>query len=241
MHSTAYDEDVAAVYDILLAAEGKDYLAEALQLVELIDQRRPGSASLFDVACGTGEHLRWLAPYFEVFGAEPSAPMADRARAKVPGVDILDHSMAALSPGRSFDVVTCLFSAVGHLATTAELDDAVARMAKCLNAGGLLLVEPWIFPEKWTARASAIAATVDGMAIARVARCSRDGEWSEVIEQWIVARNDVIDAPVTNVHRMRLFEFADYTGAFERAGLRVEFDEVGLCGRGLLIGTNTRR
>ena len=41
-------------------------------------------------------------------------------------------------------------------------------------------------------------------------------------------------------HRMGLFETAELQAAFEAAGFEVEFDEEGLMGRGLLIGTRPR-
>lgn len=41
-------------------ATGKDYAAEATGLHELIQARRPGAASLLDVACGTWAHLTHL-------------------------------------------------------------------------------------------------------------------------------------------------------------------------------------
>ena len=49
--------------------------------------------------------------------------------------------------------MTCLFSAVAYVRTVERLDDAVARMATHLEPGGLLLVEPWLSPDRYWDRA----------------------------------------------------------------------------------------
>ena len=54
------------VYDALYEADGKDYAAESDVLHQLVQERRPGSRALLDVACGTGAHLRCLADRYDV-------------------------------------------------------------------------------------------------------------------------------------------------------------------------------
>jgi SAM-dependent methyltransferase len=48
---------------------------------------------------------------------------------------------------RSFDAVVCLFSSIGSLTSTEELDEAVGAMSRHLNPGGVLIVDGWIRPD----------------------------------------------------------------------------------------------
>src|SRR3954467_1553959 len=109
-----YDEPFADLYDdVYLGGVGKDYAAEATELTALIRGRTPGAASLLDVACGSGEHLRHLRESFAVTGVELSDAMARRAEAKLPGVSVHRADLRDFDLGTTFDAVTCLFSAIG--------------------------------------------------------------------------------------------------------------------------------
>jgi ubiquinone/menaquinone biosynthesis C-methylase UbiE len=69
----------ARVYDLLYEAAGKSYDVEADQLHALIQSRRPGAASLLDVACGTGAHLLRLRRHYDVVGVDLAPARSDRA------------------------------------------------------------------------------------------------------------------------------------------------------------------
>ena len=58
----------AEIYDTVYSF--KDYAAEAERVNELIQSRRPGAASLLDVACGTGKHLEQLRRWYAVEGVD---------------------------------------------------------------------------------------------------------------------------------------------------------------------------
>lgn len=57
--------------------------------------------------------------------------------------------MRTFDLGRTFDAITCLFSAIGHAGSVEGLEAAVYTMARHLNPGGVLLVEPWLSPQVW--------------------------------------------------------------------------------------------
>src|SRR5207302_1516830 len=114
------------LYDLVYAAAGKDYAAEAAQAAALIRERAPAALTLLDVACGTGEHLRHLAGSFAVEGVDADPAMLAEAHRKLPQTPLHEGDMRTLQLGRRFDAVTCLFSSVGYLRTAGELDAAVA-------------------------------------------------------------------------------------------------------------------
>ena len=139
------------LYDALYAY--KDYEGEAARIVEIVDARFAGAASLLDVACGTGKHLEILRGTYRVEGADIDRGLLEIARDRVPDVPLHLADMRDLGLQGRFDVITCLFSAIGHLKDTDELDAAIASMAAHLTPRGILLVEPWIEPDRWLARA----------------------------------------------------------------------------------------
>src|SRR5436309_7679109 len=164
-------ERSARVYDLLYAF--KDYDAESRDLVSLIRERDAGAASLLDVACGTGKHLELLRSTFhDVAGVDLDAGLLTVARERLPDVPFTHADMRAFDLGRTFDVVTCLFSSVGYLRDDEELVQAIGRMAAHLTPGGVLVVDGWVRPDAWWPgiNVQALAETADGVAAARVAR-----------------------------------------------------------------------
>src|SRR3981081_319834 len=51
--------------------------------------------------------------------------------------------------GRTYDVVTCLFSAIAIVRTYARLELAIKSLVRHVRPGGVLIVEPWFAPDQW--------------------------------------------------------------------------------------------
>jgi SAM-dependent methyltransferase len=224
----------ARVYDLFY--RDKDYQGEVEEVVRIVEARRPGARSVLDVGCGTGAHLAWLAQRYEqAAGVEPSARMIEQATISRPGLLVYPGDMRTFRLRERFDVVTCLFSAIGYMTTEPDLQAAIRNMAAHLTNGGVLVVEGWVEPADWIAgRASAHAVMGSDVAAARVVLSGRDGSVSTVEMQYVVATLDGIEH-ITEVHRMGLFTRGQYCDAFEGAGLTYERCD-GLTGRGLHIG-----
>src|SRR5438067_67243 len=135
----------AQLYDAIYSF--KDYEGEATRLDELIRERKPDARTLLDVACGTGKHLEYLRTRYDVEGLDLDPELLAIARERLPDVPLHEGDMRDFDLGRRFDAVTCLFSAIGYMLTVEELAAAVASMARHLEPGGVLLVEPWLEPE----------------------------------------------------------------------------------------------
>jgi len=230
-------ERSAHAYDLIQAARGRDYSAQADQLAELINARCPHARSLLDVACGTGHHLRSLRRHFpDIAGVDISPAMLQRAKEALSDVPLDLGDMRSFRFDRRFDVVTCLFSSIGYLLTLDDVHRAVANMADHLRPGGLLIVEPWIHPDQWRlGHRVAEAASGDGLAVARVSVNGREGHVSTFDLYWTVASDDGVDQFI-EPHRMGLYSIEEYLGAFGAARLTVEHQPPGLIGRKLFIG-----
>jgi SAM-dependent methyltransferase len=232
-----YDARLTDVYDAIYRARGKDYPAEAAQVAELARQRHPAATSLLDVACGTGAHLAAFADVFDhVEGLEFSADMIEAARRRLPAVPLHAGDMRDFDLGRTFDVVTCMFSSIAYMADDAELTAALTRMAAHLVPGGVVVIEPWWFPETFLpGYVAGDAATVDGRTIARVSHTVRDGGVSRMSAHYLVAEADSGVRHFVVEHINTLFSRERYELAFKSAGLGVEYLPGGPSGRGLFV------
>lgn len=233
-----YSRDHAEVYDFIFRNRdrGKDWGAEADDITGLVRQRFPAADSLLDVACGTGGHLETFAKRFrETAGVELSRPMVDIARERLPGVPIHVADLRDFRLGRRFDAVTCLFCPIGYMRDTDELDGAIARMAEHLVPGGVLVVEPWWFPDRFIeGYANGDIAREPGRVVARVTRTERSERASRLEVRFVVADATGIRT-FTVTEAVSLFTREEYESAFHRAGCTVEYLDGRLGARGLFV------
>jgi len=109
-------ENSAEWYDLIY--RWKDYRAEvnALRGYFARYESRP-THTILDVACGTGAHLIHLNDHYTCTGLDYSPDMLRVARAKLPDLPIHEGDMRTFDLGMTFDVVLCLFSAIGYMHT----------------------------------------------------------------------------------------------------------------------------
>ncbi len=154
------------------------------------------------------------------------------AEQRLPGVPILDGTVDTLATGRSYDSVICLFSVIGY---ADDLGNAIARMAGHLDPGGVLIVEPWLFPDRYDVGHVGNDFTKAGeRAIFRMSHSGLDGDVSVLRMEYLVGTNEGI-THFTDEHRLRLSTRRQYQAAFKKAGCTVEYLTPGF-GRGLFIG-----
>lgn len=234
--------DLAGWYDALYDARDKDYAAEAEAILALARESGSEPRSLLDVACGTGRHLEVFAAHLdEVAGADTSTEMLTIASSRLdPEVALVEADLRALALDRTFDVVTCLLSSIGHVTDADELDQAVAAMAAHVAPGGTLAIEPWLTPDavvEGGVRDLVSARTDDGV-IARAGSSRLEGDVLIVDFAWAVATAAGV-ATLEESRRMPLFTRERYLQAVASAGLQAtwldELPGLGL-GRGLLVG-----
>ena len=233
-------EGSAHVYDLIYEAVGKDYAAEARDLDALIQTRNPGATSLLDVACGTGGHLARLHEHYEVTGVDLDPGMLDEARRKLPEVALVEADMRSFRLGRRFDAVICLFSSIGYMPTTSDLDAAITNMAAHLDPGGVLVVDGWVRPDAWRGPVSTHVetATSDTLKVARCGVSRREANKTFLEIHHLVASAVGVEHLV-NHHELTLFTPHEYEAAFARAVLSVETIASPLPDRDRYIGTKS--
>jgi len=224
----------ARIYDAVYS--WKDYPREAERVHELVQARKPGAETLLDVACGTGAHLAGLRRWYRCEGLDLDGELLAVARERLPDVPLHRGDMRDFDLGRSFDAVTCLFSSIGYVLTVEALEAAVASMARHLEPGGVLVVEPWLAPEAVVVpHVGAVFVDEPELKIARVNTIEVDGRRSSFEFQYLVGTPAGVEH-FTERHELGLFTREEHLAAFRAAGLAVEHDEEGLMGRGLYVG-----
>ncbi|MFW5933555.1 MAG: class I SAM-dependent DNA methyltransferase [Actinomycetota bacterium] len=238
--------DLAGWYDAINEAAGKDYAAEAGAVLEVIAELRgAGPTSLLDAACGTGRHLEAFAGEVDdVAGLDVSPEMLSIASGRL-GADVPLHEadLRDFDLGRTFDAVVCLFSSIGHVADGDELDRAVTALARHVAPGGVLVIEPWLTPDRVRpgGMRSLDSAETDEGVVARAATSREVGGVLLVEFGWAVATTGGV-ATLEERHHLPLFTRERYLASVEAAGLVASWrDDVTALrtGRGLLLGRRT--
>lgn len=227
--------ELARYYDKIYSL--KDYADEAGRLTAIIrGYLRSEGRRLLDVACGTGRHLEYLREQFDVEGLDISPEMLETARQKNPGVPFHQGDMADFDLGRSFDVVTCLFSSIGYVKTMERLKKALTCMVSHLVPGGVLVIEPWFTTGSWH------PGTVHGLfidepelKIARVNTSFVDGRISYFDLHYLIGTPQGTEHYVEH-HELGLFERKEIQDILTGLTLEVSYAEEGLTGRGLFVG-----
>lgn len=232
-----YGQELAKVYEIFYRSRGKDWASEAEDVVRLIRARRPEAASVLDVACGTGAHLATFDERFErAEGLEIAAPMLELARRRLPGVPLHAGDMRDFSLGRTFDAVVCMFCSIGYLGTVEEMRAAVSSMAAHLPSGGVLVIEPWWFPDDHVeGYVAGDLGRENGLTVARISHSTLQGRATRMEVRFLVGDVSGI-REFTEIDVLTLFTKEEYTEAFAAAGCSVEYLPGAPTGRGLFVG-----
>ncbi|GGV39840.1 hypothetical protein GCM10010182_75330 [Actinomadura cremea] len=225
-----FQQNLAEVYDLIYRGRGKNYKDEAAEVSERVRRHRPDARSLLDVACGTGEHLVHLREMFPATeGLEYTGQMLGLARRKL-GDDLPLHSgnMCDFDLGRRFDAAISMFASIAYLRTVEQLGQAVDCIARHVEPGGVLAVEPWHFPEAFLEGYVSTSVVRDGdLTISRMSRTTRDErtDCNVNMEIHVVLAGPDGMRHFTETQVLSLFTREQYTAAFAAAGCDAEFQE----------------
>lgn len=223
----------AKFYDALY--QFKDYDAASKQLYALIQQYNPNAKTLLDVGCGTGKHLEYLREYYQVEGLDLDANLLKIACERCPEVTFRQGNMVDFNLGYTFDIITCLFSAIAYVKTIEYLEQAIACMARHLTPGGIMVVEPWVSPENyWKNKIVANYVDEPELKIAWMYTHEIEGLVSIFDINYLVGTPQGVEY-FTERHEMGLFTHEQYLEAFRKAALKVDYDPKGLFGRGMYL------
>jgi dTDP-3-amino-3,4,6-trideoxy-alpha-D-glucopyranose N,N-dimethyltransferase len=173
-----------------------------------------------------------------VTGVDLDPAMLDQARALLPDTRLVEADMCDLDLGTTFDVVICLFSSIGYLTDTGQLDAAIKSMAAQMNPDALLIVDGWVRPDAWMDGGHVsldVAVSDPEVQVVRACRSERVGARTNLEMHYLIATSAGIEH-VVEQHRLTLFEPESYESAFRQAGLEVEVVPSPMPGRDRYIG-----
>jgi len=227
----------AKFYNALYDSMGKDYVAEAQKVHQIIQQHKLAfGKTLLEVACGTGLHASVFREHYQVEGLDLDAEMLAVAKQDYPDIPFHQADMVDFGLGKQFDAITCLFSSIGYVKSTARLNQAIRTMTDHLLPGGVLVVEPWFTPDQSTVgRVFALFVNQPDLKVSRMSIGEVEGRLSILNFHYMVGTPQGIEF-FTERHELGLFTQEEYLEAFRKAGLETTHDPEGIDGRGLYIG-----
>jgi len=224
-------------YDLIYA--WKNYRAEATKLKQLIKKykKSPGQ-DLLEVACGTGQHIKYLKKDFSILGTDISPGMLKLARRKNPGVPFKQADMTRLKLNQQFDVILCLFSSLGCAKTLSGLKQTLQNFSAHLKPGGVVIIEPWISPTNYRVGTTHLTTYHSSdIKIARLVVSKKQGQLSLMDIHYLVAEPNQPVKYFVDRHVMGLFSQANTLKLIRQAGLQARFLKNSLTDkRGLYIG-----
>jgi SAM-dependent methyltransferase len=218
----------------------KNYEDEAGQVRVWVNKLRPSAKTMLDVACGTGEHAKYLKAYFQIDGVDLNQDFLKIAQSKNSGGFYKVADMTDFDMGKKYDVLICLFSSIGYVATQERLKKTIQCFARHLNNDGMMMVEPWLTPETWAqGKLHMVTVSADDLEVCRMNISQTKDGLSFFRFHYLVGTPSGV-SHFTEDHTLGLFTVDEMKRAFSEAGLKVRYDERGIFGRGLYIAEPTR-
>lgn len=222
----------AEYYDLVYSK--KDYRGEADRLRELFRRFVPQGRSILDIACGTGEHLRFL-PEYEVAGIDLEPVFVRISSEKRPDGNFQIADMQRFELGSKFDILICLFSAIGYLVTAAAIHSALGCFKTHLAPGGALFIEPFIEPDTWgPGRADIVVAEDNHRKVCRLMTTRREGDRAILVGHHLLSEGTDVKYAVER-HELLLLGRDQWQQLFQEAGLTAEYLPDAFSSRGLYL------
>jgi len=233
MPSSIPYEHSAHLYDLMYVR--RDYATTAEEIQTIADELLPGAEDLLDVGCGTGRHLESLGNWYRGEGLDINPAMVEQTHARCPHIHVYENDMRSFEIDRSYDVVTCLFSAIGHVETAEAMRRSIERMAAHLRSPGLLIVEPWFTPESfWDGHLAANFQTESETKLAWMYRQYREGLMAVLDIHYLVGGEGQPEY-IRERQDLGLFTPQEMEDAFAAVGMEAHYRESDVWNRGLYV------
>ena len=216
----------------------KDYKAESERIRALIRQYKTSHGKeMLDVACGTGNHIQYLKKYFNVTGLDLDRDMLAIARKKFPDIKLIRGDMRTFKLNKQFDVIVCLFSAIGHLKSYSNLEKTIRTFSSHLKPGCVMIIEPFVSEEQFLdGLLHADYVKEPDLKITRMCVSKRKGSIGVFDFHFLVGEKEKIKYFVDRQY-LGMFDKKKVLSMMKNTGLNAEFLKDGLMkNRGLYIG-----
>jgi ubiquinone/menaquinone biosynthesis C-methylase UbiE len=230
-------KELAQYYDLIYS--WKDYKKEARKIKKLIKKWKiSGNTKLLDVGCGTGSHLKYLKDSFICTGIDLNDEMLKIAKSKLNEVNFIQADMINFNLEDKFDIITCLFSAIGHVKTYDNLEKTIHNFANHLKSGGIVIIEPWFTKSTyWVGPPGMTTYDTKDIKIARLNTTKLEENLSVMDMHYLIAEQDKDIKYFVERHELGLFKTEKFLEIMKKSGFNAEFLKDGLMRqRGLYLG-----
>ena len=234
--------ELAKYYDLIYSQ--KDYKKEVKKIAKLISKYKKSNwKELLDIACGTGNHIQFLIEKFVCTGIDMSKEMLDVARKKIKNVKLKKTNMINFKINKKFDIITCLFSAIGYVKTYENLRKTINNFALHLKTGGIVIIEPWFNKSTYKAGFPHITTYESkDLKIARLCVSKVKNNISIMDMNYLIAERNKEVKYFIDRHELGLFEIDKTLQIMKEAGLKSKFLKNGLTkDRGLYVGIKDKQ
>ncbi len=146
--------------------------------------------------------------------------------------------MIQLDLGKTFDIILCLFSAIGYVKNYNNLTKTIRNFSQHLKKGGVVIIEPW-FSEKTYIEGLPSMTTYDGegIKIARLCISQKRGILSVMDMHYLIAERNQPVKHFVERHELAMFDTDKTLDIMRENGLKPHFLKNGLMkDRGLYVG-----
>jgi len=226
-------ENSAHLYDLMYVR--RHYTTTAEEIHGIIDAELPQARDLLDVGCGTGRHLELLHDSYRGEGLDINPMMLEQTHARCPDIPLHEADMRNFEIDRSYDVIICLFSAIGYVETAEAMRRSIARMDAHLRSPGLLIVEPWFTPESfWDGHLAANFQSEAETKLAWMYRQRREGLQAVLDIHYLVGGEGQPEY-INERQLLGLFTPQETEAAFADVGMEASYREDDVWNRGLYV------
>lgn len=234
--------DMGELYDFFYEhSHIRDYDEEARQIAQRIGTLNPEAKTILDVGCATGEHAHRLSVQYEVEGVDILPAYIERAQAKNPDSRFVIGDLRTFEMQKQYDILLCLSGTIAYVKTIEDLLQAMQNLHAHLAQNGYILLEPWFTPpeeinvsEYPPGAINMFTAETPEQKVWRMVHTQRIGNLSVLNFVYLIGRLDGVQL-TREQHELGLFTHQEMEDAFSQAGLKVNYEEGGISGRGVYI------
>lgn len=143
MEDNIYSKSYTEYYELF--SKDKNYYSEVEFLEKVFQKYNCDVKNILDLGCGTGMHAELLASKgYKITGLDLSKEMISIAKSKnIPNSKFIIGDMSNFDLSEKFDVIICMFAAMGYLTKNEQIKSFFKSIKNHLNPNGLLILDVW--------------------------------------------------------------------------------------------------
>lgn len=174
-----------------------------------------------DLACGTGEHLKFLKEKFKVSGQDINQGMINIARAKNPHIKIVHGDLNRLKIKNNFyGLIYCFSSSIQYILNPSDLLKTFSNIHDGLRMGGVFVFDLAYCREKWQEGYVGIRTVVkDDLQIAEIFKSQSKNNISYYNPIYLINKKNKFKFYIDN-HRIYLYKINQVKRALKTSGFK---------------------